>query len=158
WDGWLLLGIAVVSALPIVLVVLGSIAVPGGSLEAFGVKIRWAETLTTVGITIPPRLGVTVGLPMRDSGTREILATLREASRHAVAVVDLEDGQAWWETRLLVLSAGSVRRGHPSVVVFVATEEGVERRFQGWALATDVERGLLAARDDLRLAYERAAV
>src|SRR5262249_38299943 len=106
----------------------------------------------------PPRLGVTVGLPMRDSGTREILATLREASRHAVAVVDLEDGQAWWETRLLVLSAGSVRRGHPSVVVFVATEEGVERRFQGWALATDVERGLLAARDDLRLAYERAAV
>jgi hypothetical protein len=157
-DGWVLLGIVVLSLVPVLLVILDSVATQGGSLEAFGVKIRWAALVSTTAVTVPPRLGVMDGIPMRDSASTEILATLRAATQSDVVIVDLERGQAWWETRLLVLCAGAVRRGRPSAVVFVATEHGTQKRFQGWATPEEVVHGLLAARDDLRVAYERAAV
>jgi hypothetical protein len=154
-DGELLLGMVLLSFVPIALVLLGSIAGGGGSVEAFGVKIRWREAIATHGATVPPRLGLSEQLPMRDSGTIEILGTLREATRHDVVVVDLEEGRAWWETRLLVLAAGAARLGSPSAIVFVATEGGVRGWFQGWARPRDVLSGLLSARADLRAAYDR---
>jgi hypothetical protein len=96
-------------------------------------------------------------LALNDSNTAEIVDTLRMATSHDVAVVDLEDGQAWWETRLLVLCSGATRLGRPVAIVFVATEAGVEQSFQGWARPSELLRHLIEARDDLRLSYEQAA-
>jgi hypothetical protein len=158
FDGWVLLGIVGLSLVPILLVILNSVATQGGSLEAFGVKIRWASLVSTSAVTVPPRLGVMEGIPMRDSASVEILETLRSATRSDVVVVDLEQGQAWWETRLLVLCAGAVRLGQPAAVVFVAAERATAKCFQGWATPQELVRGLLAARHDLRDAYERAQV
>ena len=50
-----------------------------------------------------------------------------------VLVVDLEEGAAWWETRLLTLCVGAHRRGQVRAVVFIATDRTVARTFQGWA-------------------------
>jgi hypothetical protein len=145
WDGWILLGIGVLSLVPILLVVLGSVAGPGAVFEVPGLKLRWGEVVSTqavTAVTVHPRLGLQQGIPLTDSNTAEIIDTLRTATSHDVAVVDLEDGQAWWETRLLVLCAGATRLGRPLAIVFVATEAGVERRFQGWARPSELLRRL----------------
>jgi hypothetical protein len=64
-------------------------------------------------------MGLSFGQLLDDSGTVQILETLRAAVRHQVAVVDLDDGTAWWETRLLVLCAGAARQGRPNAIVFL---------------------------------------
>ena len=48
-----------------------------------------------------------------------------------IAVIDLEDGQAWWETRLLVLLAGAVRLKKPDKIVFLGTDAEIVDCFQG---------------------------
>lgn len=65
---------------------------------------------------------VNVGLPdfpLDSSRTHDILDALREAASCDVVIIDFKEGQAWWETRLLVLLAGAVRRKKPEKVVFV---------------------------------------
>jgi hypothetical protein len=72
-----------------------------------------------------------------------ILDTLRKATGDDVVVIDLEDGLAWWETRLFVLLAGAERLKKPGKIVFVATEEKKEKRFIGWAYSKDLLEYLL---------------
>jgi len=156
-DGSLLLGIVVLSLVPVLLLVLNSLATQGGSLEAFGVRLRWAEVASaTTTVTVSPKLGLQEGEPLTDASTARILDTLHSATHHDVALVDLKEGEAWWETRLLVLCAGAARLGRPRAIVFVATEEGQEGRFQGWAPPQDLVRRLLAHRVDLREAHDHA--
>jgi hypothetical protein len=45
-----------------------------------------------VGITVAPNI-VVPGMPVTDSGSSEILETLRAATGSTVAVIDLERGQ-----------------------------------------------------------------
>jgi hypothetical protein len=66
-------------------------------------------------------------MPVTDSATTQILDTLRQATGDYVVVVDLEDGKAWWETRLLVLLAGAVRLGKPDKIVFVSRDANIDR-------------------------------
>lgn len=91
-------------------------------------------------------MSVTIGVPGRaisDSDTAQILHALHEAANTDMVVIDLEDGEAWWETRLLVLLAGAVRLGRPVAVVFVATDRGCPRRFQGWGEPAKLLRRIL---------------
>jgi hypothetical protein len=62
-----------------------------------------------------------------------VLASLEGAVNNEVITVDLEDGLAWWETRLLVLLAGAVRLGRPRAVVLLGTLAGRNQQFLGWA-------------------------
>jgi hypothetical protein len=82
----------------------------GATIEYKGVKVDFARSkdTATVGITVAPNI-VVPGMPVTDSGSSEILETLRAATGSTVAVIDLERGQGWWETRLFVLLAGAVR-------------------------------------------------
>ena len=54
------------------------------------------------------------------------------------AIIDLEDGKAWWETRLLVLLAGAERLKKPAKIVFVSTISGQNKCFHGWAHSNDL--------------------
>jgi len=85
------------------------------------------------------------GRAVTDSGTHEILAALHEAASHDVVVVDLHEGDAWWETRLLVLLAGAARRGRPNTVVFTGTDGTRPGRFLGWAPPAALLERLLAS-------------
>jgi hypothetical protein len=157
-ESAVLLAIVVLALLPIWLILLGRV-VAGGAVEAFGVRLEFApDEHVQPETVVPPRLGLSFGEVLDDSGTAQILDTLRAAVRHEVAVVDLEDGASWWETRLLVLCAGAARQERPRAIVFVATAGGVERVFKGWADPAELLKALLVKRADFRDAHDRAAV
>jgi hypothetical protein len=70
--------------------------------------------------------------------------------------IDLEDGSAWWESRLLIICAGAVRLGRPEVVVFTATREGQQDRFVGWAHPAALLDRLLQANPDYAAEFQTA--
>lgn len=130
----LLIGILALSLLPIALVLIDAVIDRAPVIEYGGVKLAFSQgkDLGTGGLTIQANIGVR-GVAVADSGTTQVLDTLKQAATQSIAIVDLEDGQAWWETRLLVLLAGAERRGRPDKIVFVGNDAGKEQQFQGWA-------------------------
>ena len=73
-----------------------------------------------------------------------------------VALIDLGEGREWWQTRLLLLTAGSVRLGNPRVLVFLATVSGRSKQFVAWATPRELLRAHLTnASPELQLAYRR---
>ncbi|MEU4157395.1 hypothetical protein [Actinoplanes sp. NPDC026670] len=157
-ESAVLIGILVLALLPLLLILLGNV-VSGGAVEAFGVRIEFApDEHVQQEVVVSPGDTAAFGQLLGDSGTVAIVETLRASARHEVAVVDLEDGTNWWETRLLVLCAGAVRQARPTAIVFVASAPGVEREFKGWAEPGELLDILLAMRPDFRAAHERAAV
>jgi hypothetical protein len=93
---------------------------------------------------------------LQDSGSSQILDALKGSSASDVVIVDLEDGHAWWETRLLILCAGATRLGRPRVIVFTAMQEGHSGRFAGWGGPPDLRDRLLDADEGYRRALEEA--
>ncbi|WP_405976503.1 hypothetical protein OG496_55035 [Streptomyces sp. NBC_00988] len=155
-EGTVLIGILFLTVLPVLLVLLGSLT-GGGAVEAFGIRIQFPEAERQSRETeVSPRMGLAPGATLNDSSTTAILDTLQEAARSEVAVIDLQDGTAWWETRLLVLCAGAVRLGRPEAIVFLATDgDSGTGAFRGWA-TPDLLLDRLLARPALRRSYERA--
>jgi hypothetical protein len=153
----LLIGVLVLSLLPLLLVLLDVIIERGGKIEFKGVKIDFAQArqMGMSGITVPANIGVR-GEPVNDSSTMRILETLKRATSCDVVIIDLEEGQAWWETRLLVLLSGAERLRKPEKIVFVGTEAGKQHCFQGWAHATDLFRLIVNAHPKYRRILETA--
>jgi hypothetical protein len=129
-----LIGIVFLSLLPVVLAILDVIIDRGGSIGYGDFKLDFSKVqqLGAVGFAIPANIGER-GVPVSDSATTSILQTMQVAVTCGIVVIDLEDGHAWWETRLLVLLAGAERLRKPDKIVFVAKEGGKEQIFQGWA-------------------------
>jgi hypothetical protein len=139
-----LIAIVLLSLLPVLLAILDVIISKGGSIGYKEFKIDFGKVQQSglSGFTIPANIGVP-GMPVADSATSNILETLKQATSAAIVVVDLEDGHAWWETRLLVLISGAERLRKPDKLVFVANDEGRLKVFQGWAEPEDLLRQLL---------------
>jgi hypothetical protein len=147
YTGWpaesssntVLIGIFILSLLPIVLAILNVVIERGGSIGYGDLKIDFSkiQQLSNSGFTVPANIGVR-GQYVADSGTSNILEILRAATSSGVAVIDLEDGHAWWETRLLVLLAGADRLKKPDKIVFTATVETREQTYLGWARPADL--------------------
>jgi hypothetical protein len=158
-ESAVLLGVLLVSLVPIVLVLLDTMMQRGGVIEVHGVTLDFTHmrAVGTSGVTVPVNVGAP-GRPVVDSGTIEIMDTLREATTSNIVVIDLEEGQAWWETRLLVLLSGAERLGRPKVVVFVGTEAGKPQQFQGWGYADELLRTLIRADPQYRQNLQRARV
>ena len=111
-ESWVMLGVGVIALVPVVLLILDGMARSGGTLEVRGIKVAFAAIVhEQPNVVVPRNMGVPPGLPINDSGGRQVLEALRSFSRHDVVVVDLEDGLAWWETRLAVVCAGAARLG-----------------------------------------------
>jgi hypothetical protein len=162
---WLLLGAVLVSLVPVFLSVLDAVAGSGGTFEApGGVRISFAavEMAAQVEVSrtnIASNLGGTPGVNVADTGGATILQTLKPVLGSDVAVLDLGEGQEWWQTRLLLLAAGATRLGHPRVLVFTATVSGRTRQFIGWASPSELLRLYLSnGHPQLQLAYRKAQV
>ncbi|MFC5264305.1 hypothetical protein ACFPJ1_19525 [Kribbella qitaiheensis] len=156
WEGAFALAAVLVSLVPIGLLVLGRVAESQGSVSFRGFSVNFgtaaqAVALTSSVISIPRN--VSEGTNIDDSGHSEVQSVLREASRAEVVVVDLEDGHAWWDSRLLLLCAGAELQGSPAAVVFVATIDDQRRRFIGWAHTSDVVVQVLKSDNELAFAY-----
>lgn len=158
WPGasierFVLAAVFIAAALPILLMAFDVLAQTGGSVEYKGLKLNFSQlSRSTSAFSVPTNIGVR-GEAVTDSSTTEILDTLRSAVSNDIVVIDLEDGTAWWETRLLVLLAGAVRLGSPEIMVFVATKGGRRHVFQGWAPSESLLHLLLEADSDYRRIY-----
>src|SRR3954452_473873 len=159
WEGWVLLGVVLISLLPILLLVLDRMAAQGGSLEALGVKVSFRAVAQARRATeVPANMGVPAGLALADAGGGRILEAMRSFADHDVAVVDLEDGTAWWETRLVVVCAGARRLGRPRVIAFLATRAGMQRTYVGWADPGKLLERLCQSNSAIRHAVDAAEV
>ena len=139
-----LIGILFLSLLPLLLSILDVIIDRGGTIGYKDFKIDFSKVQKAAEshFIIPANIGMR-GQPVADSGTSNILDTLKDATSTSTAVIDLEDGHAWWETRLLVLLAGAERLRKPEKIVFVAKNEGKDQCFQGWCNPSELLHCLL---------------
>jgi len=135
-ENVLVIGVLVLSFLPVVLALLDVIIERGAIVEHGSVKIDFSrsQATATTGITVAPNIGVQ-GQPVTDSSNMQILETLRSATASELAIIDLEDGQAWSETRLLVLIAGAVRLKKPDKIVFLGKDLNGARENAGLTVA-----------------------
>jgi hypothetical protein len=152
-ENAVLIGVLVLSLLPVLLALLDFIIERGAVIEYGGIKVDFSQSreMGTAGITVAPNIGVR-GQAVTDSSTTQILDALKQATASEVVVIDLEEGQAWWETRLLVLLAGADRLKKPEKIVFVGTDARKEQRYQGWSYASDLLPRLVKAHPQ----YERS--
>jgi hypothetical protein len=153
--GWVLLGIVALSLLPVALLVLEGLAVSGGSVEVGKVKVALTAAAQAQPLVVAPP-NVAPGTHITDTGSEQIIEGLRRARSAKVVVVGLEDGHAWWESRLLILSEGAVRLGRPEVMVFTASRQGKPDQFVGWGHPADVRDRLVQANPDYGMARDRA--
>ncbi|WP_157880558.1 hypothetical protein [Streptomyces katrae] len=150
--GWVLLGIVLLSLLPVLLVLLSRAVSGGGGLDPAAVKGALTEAAAArYGLLVPCNV-----VPERGESPAGAVTSLRGLRGAEVVVVDLEDGHAWWEHRLLLLCAAAARLGRPAVVVFTAQQEGRPGRFAGWATPADLLQRLQDSDPDLRKAYLEA--
>ena len=138
-ENTVLIGVLVLSLMPILLSLLDVIIERGATVGYGDFKIDFSQAgrIGTTGITVSSNIGIR-GRAVYDHDTFQIVDALKQAVTSEVVIIDLEDGQAWWETRLLVLLAGADRLNRPERVVFVARESGTDQRFHGWAYARDL--------------------
>lgn len=156
--GWVLLAIVALSLLPVLLVVLSGVASSGGTVELGTVKIALtAAAGSRRGLAVPRNVVPERGLSLAGSGGAEAVTSLRGLRGTEVVIVDLEDGHAWWEHRLLLLCAAAARLGRPAVVVFTAQRQGRPGQFVGWASPADLLQRLQEGDPGLRKAYLEAA-
>ena len=81
--------------------------------------------------------------PVTDSGTQAVLEVAQQASKSAVVVVDLKDGDAWYKTRLFALTAPALEFGYPRIIVFLATQNASAAAFLGFADALAVSSSIM---------------
>jgi len=152
---WVVLALVALSLMPLLLLVLDGMARQGGALEWRGLRLSFDGAAAPSGSLVPANAAVP-GMPIVDSGMESVLRTSQAAARSRILVVDLADGYAWWESRLLMLCAVAARRPEPSAVVFTADLAGKDYQFVGWASPRALLDRLLTARPGLLAAYESA--
>lgn len=155
----IIIGIFILSILPFLLSIMDAIIEKGGSIgfKDFTIEFTKIQQSGLSGFTIPANIGVP-GVAVSDSGTMNILELLKEAATISIVVVDLEDGHAWWETRLLVLASGAERLGRPDKIVFVAMEGKKDRIFQGFAKPADILQLLLQENEEYHRSFYAARI
>lgn len=152
--GSVLLGIVLLSLLPVILLLLEGLAVSGGSIEVGKVKVALTAAANAQLLVVAPP-NVAPGTNIGDSGSHAIIDGLRRAQSAKIVVVRLEDGHAWWESRLLILCEGAVRLGRPEVMVFTASRRGRADQFVGWGHPREVRDRLLQANPDFRAVHSK---
>lgn len=151
-ESIIIIGAIILSLLPIIFALIDVIIEKGIAFEVYGIKIDFSKVVEKqVTFTIPANIGVR-SEKVNDSNTANIIESLRHAALADTVVIDLEDGDAWWETRLVILLAGAERLKKPEKIVFVSTNAGVKQCFQAWAYCNEL-LPLLLKEDPI---YERS--
>jgi len=156
-DTTILIGVLIFSLLPVLLALLDVFIERGGVIEVKGVKIDLSQVSKGKMKDMPIPVNIDIrGSLVNDSRPIEIYETLRKATTCDVAIIDLKEGHAWWETRLLVLLAGAERLGKPEKVVFVGTKGGVKKCFLGWAHPYELLPLLLNEHPQYAISHQKA--
>jgi hypothetical protein len=144
-NGWpLAVMLAVVIAfLPVLARTLTFLQQSRASIEApFGLKISFANALAGADVKTLPENMVQPGAVIAESGVGELDRAAQEATAQTVVVLDLEDGQAWYWTRLFAVAATAALLGAPKLMVLVGRRGGRARQLGGWIRPQDFVRAL----------------
>jgi hypothetical protein len=156
WGAWhgdmggqTMIVVAIISVLPLLLVVLDFFVLSGAVVDIKGVKLDFSKVQQqeragggAQGFELPENAGVP-GAIVSDSSPMTIQQTLSIASEHRIVVANIKSGNAWWVTRLLVLCAGAVRTGSPDIVVFLGKKENVLNCFLGFGRPAELLAAML---------------
>jgi hypothetical protein len=158
YGGWVLLGIVLLSILPVLLVLVELVATAGGSVKVAGVAVSFAATSQELADRVPSatlteNLQTSDDAPVSQSSLRSILRALRSARDSEVTIVDLRSGQTWWESRLFILVSGAARTGRPRAIAFVGDRNGQKGVFLGWAPPAQLLQAHLAHMPELADAF-----
>jgi hypothetical protein len=102
-EGWVLLVIVALSMLPVILLLVQTLATRGGTFQVAGLSLSFAQVSEKVAstlrvTTLAENLGTTEDAPVTGSSLRSILRALRRAHDSEVTVVD-ESRQVVWPHR-----------------------------------------------------------
>lgn len=113
------------------------------SIEApFGLKIDFANAIIAGEVkTLPDNL-VQPGTIIPESGSAELDRAAREATEQTIIVIDLEDGQAWYWTRLFAVAATGVFLGAPKTMVLIGQRGNKLQHVAGWLRVEDLVHAL----------------
>lgn len=147
-DTAVLIGIVLVSLLPVLLALVDVIIERGGTIEYGGLKIDFSQIpkFGKSGLTVPTNIGLP-NQPLDSSATPDILELLLKTASCDVVIIDLVEGDKWWETRLLVLLSGAVRLKKPGKIVFTGKVAGTDMIFLGWSHPDELLPRLLKDKD-----------
>jgi hypothetical protein len=144
-NGWSLAVIlaVVIALLPTIARTLTFLQQSRASIEApFGVKISFANAIIGADVKTLPENLVQPGAVIAESGVGELDRAAQEAAEQTVVVIDLEDGQAWYWTRLFAVAATAALLGAPKLMVLVGRRGGLPRRLGGWIRPRDFVRAV----------------
>jgi hypothetical protein len=150
-----------VSFLPMVLILLDFFSNRGAIIDVQGFKIDFGRInldqsdIKRQSFGLPDNIGLS-GPIVTDTMPMNIIETLEEATNHEIVVINLKEGNAWWVTRLLALSAGAIRTSSPYALIFIGTKENVPDYFLGWGKPKNILEAILNDRPAYRLRYNRA--
>lgn len=156
-ENTVLIIILVFSLLPVLLAFIDVIIERGGVIGYGNFKIdfsripKWGAS----EFTVPVNIGLP-NQPVDSSSIHCILNALNNSTTCDVLVIDLKEGQSWWETRLLVLLTGAVWLKKPEKVVFVGKESEIDKAFLGWSHPHELLNCLLKDRPEYLRSYHTA--
>lgn len=161
YGGWVLLGIVVLSVAPVLLLLIELLVVSGGSVKVAGVALSFsgaslAVAATVHSTTLSENLDTPEDAALTQTSLRSVLRALRRAHDSDITIVDLRQGQTWWETRLFILIAGAARTGRPQAIAFVADRNGKHGVFLGWASPTRLLDLYTSSMPEFAIAHDRA--
>jgi hypothetical protein len=123
-DGWpLAVAVAAVIAfLPMISRTLSFLQQSGASLEGpFGIKVNFnaVTNIAAVGTAKLTENLVVSGVQINESTFVELNEAAVRATEQTVAVIDLEDGHAWYKTRLFAMAATAELLQAPKALVLI---------------------------------------
>jgi len=138
-EGWSLV-VAIAAAVafaPVVARALNFLQQSRASIEGpFGLKLNFASAVerseTKVGwLSVGT---VQQGTLLPESGRGQLEQAAIDAKKHRELVIDLEDGSAWYLTRLFAVAATAVQLGSPTLLVLVG-QKGTRAKQAGGSIA-----------------------
>jgi hypothetical protein len=114
----------------------------GAKVETpFGLKLDFAGVARMTVNPQPWILSDTLvrkGTNISESTVGDLESSVQEFADQPEIVIDLEDGQAWYTTRIFAVAATADIIGSPEAIVFVGQRNGLARQFGGWCKPSDV--------------------
>jgi hypothetical protein len=152
-GGWPLavLVAAIFAFLPIAPRVLSLLQQSGTTLEGpFGIKINFsaAAAVATIGATRLTDNLVDPGVNIFESTFKELNEAAVRATSQTIVVVNVEDGHAWYKTRLFALAATAEILHAPRFIVLIGQRGGQSMQIGGWIRPSDLVRAII--RSDIR--------
>jgi len=130
----------------------------GAKVEApFGIKIDFAGVAPTTdgpATWVLADSTIRAGARVNETGVADLEASAQDFAHQRDIVVDLEDGQAWYSTRLFAVAATATLIGSPETIILVGQKSGMPRQFGGWISPADAVTAF--ERHDQRFVMVRA--